>query len=140
MFVGIRIKKRGFAYNEEYKKIALRFLKETGLLNHWRKYVSRGEHCSEYDGEDTQLNASNWYRVAYIDRVFGRTNFTCYLKDKCDCNISGYSISDLFRAYLRKYYPEQYEYKCPSYIASYVREAIERAGTFNVMEFQKYIK
>lgn len=139
MYIGETKYKCGSKYQEEYKKIALRFLKETGLINYWRKYISEDGYVSKCDGGVERITASNWYEVKHIDRVFGRTLITNFLKKNCGFEIKGYSISDLFRTYLRKNHTDEYIYQCDGYVAPCIMEAIEIAGTFKIIEFQKYI-
>lgn len=140
MYVGVTKYKWGSQYQEEYRKIALRFLKETGLINYWRKYISENGYFSKSEGGVERLTASNWYEVTYIDRIFGRTFITKFLEKSCGFEIKGYTISDLFRTYLRKNHTDEYTYKCPDYVAPWILEAIKQAGTFKIIEFQKYIK
>jgi len=139
MYVGETKYKWGYKYQEEYRKIALRFLKETGLINYWRKYISENGYVSKCDGCVERLTASNWYEVEYIDRVFGRTSITKFLKKDCGFEIKYYSISDLFRTYLRKNHTDEYTCICGRYVAPWILEAIKKAGTFKIIEFQKYI-
>lgn len=139
MYVGVTKYKWGAEYQEEYKKIALRFLKEAGLLNYWRKYISSDGYCSKVEDNIERLTSSNWYKVKYIDRVFGRTLISEFLEKNCNLDLKGYSVSDLFRTYLRKNHTNEYTYKCSNYVSPWIMEAIEKAGTFNIKEFQKYI-
>lgn len=139
MYVGVTKYKWGYKYQEEYRKIALRFLKETGLINYWRKYILENGYASKSEGGVERLTTSNWYEVIYIDRVFGRTVITDFLKENCGFEIKGYSISDLFRTYLRKNHTDEYTYRCSGYVAPWILDAIKKAGTFKIIEFQKYI-
>lgn len=77
--------------NEERKKVALRFLKETGLLLMWRRYIQdcpekkHGAFCN------WKITKDNWYKEECIKgccgaesfeeySIFGNTCFTDYLK------------------------------------------------------------
>ena len=131
--------KTGKQYNEEYKKIALRFLKEAGILAQWNRYVHNNGYCSDFNGK--QLTNKNWYDVEQIDRIFGRTLFTDFLRKNCGMRVRFGSVSELFRAYVRKNYPNEFIFRCYSSVdRKEVVEAIEEAGTFNIEEFQKYIR
>ena len=70
----------------EHKKIAIRFLKELGLLNAWKQYVSKYNH---------NYTIYKWYEKEYLDSVFGDTCFTSFLK-KYGVEIYT-TISELFR-------------------------------------------
>ena len=129
--------KSGFVYKEEYKKIALRFLKEAGVLTQWHLYIHKKGYCSDFNGK--RMNSKNWYDVEFIDRIFGRTLFTDFLEESSNLIIEGFSMSDLFRTYIRKNYPNEYHFRCPNYVKKHIAEAIEKAGTFKIVEFQKYI-
>ena len=74
--------------DEERKKVALRFLKETGLLLMWKKYINdcperkHGAFCN------WNIRSNNWYKKEFISHnsnafeeycVFGNTCFTDYL-------------------------------------------------------------
>lgn len=131
--------KSGFDYKEEYKKIALRFLKETGVLTQWHLYIHKKGYCSDFNESKKRLNNKNWYDVECVDRIFGRTLFTDFLEETSNLIFDGFSVSDLFRTYIRKNYPNEYHFRCPSYIKKHIAEAIEKAGTFKIVEFQKYI-
>ena len=75
--------------NEIYKRnkrIAIRFLKELGLLNAWKQYVSKYSH---------NYTTYKWYEKDYLDSVFGDTCFTSFLK-KYGVEIYT-TISELFR-------------------------------------------
>lgn len=76
--------------DEERKKVALRFLKETGLLCMWKRYIQdcpekkHGAFCN------WNIRKDNWYKKEYISgsscnqpfeeyKIFGNTCFTDYL-------------------------------------------------------------
>lgn len=78
--------------DKERKKVALRFLKETGLLLMWKRYIQycpenkHGAYCN------WKITKENWYKKEYISsgsnlnksfeeyNVFGNTCFTDYLQ------------------------------------------------------------
>jgi hypothetical protein len=78
--------------DEERKKVALRFLKETGLLLMWKRYI---QYCPENKHGAScnwEITKENWYKKEYISSggnfnqyfeeysVFGNTCFTDYLQ------------------------------------------------------------
>ena len=76
--------------NDEYlchKKISLRFLKELGLLNAWKKYIKNHK------------NSKEWYKKAHIDSIFGDTCFTSFLMKKYGVKIRT-TVSELFRYWI----------------------------------------
>ena len=74
--------------DEERKKVALRFLKETGLLHMWKQYI---QDCSEKKHSafcNWKISKDNWYKTNFIATgganfeeysIFGNTCFTDYL-------------------------------------------------------------
>jgi len=94
---------------EEFKKIALRFLKERGLFNKWKKYWhDKAENPGNIGGLDG-ANVKNWYEKYHIDRIFGQENFTHYLEMRGEYR-GWYSISDEFRSYVRTFYQDKYKF------------------------------
>ena len=70
-----------------HKKIAIRFLKELGLLNTWKQYISKNSH---------KYTEHKWYEKDYLDSVFGDTCFTSFLSKNYGVKIYS-TISELFR-------------------------------------------
>ena len=64
------------SYNRN-KKIVLRFLKDLGLLQAWRIYINNSRYYKE-----TVLMQRKWYEEKYIDRIFGNSDFTRFLRAK----------------------------------------------------------
>ena len=93
---------------EEFKKIALRFLKERGLFNKWEKYWHDKAKYHRKIGGLAGANVKNWYEKYHIDRIFGQENFTLYLQ--VYYGYRGYSISDEFRSYVNTFYQGKYEF------------------------------
>ena len=83
------------SYNHN-KKIVLRFLKDLGLLQAWRIYISNSSYYKE-----TVLMQRKWYEEKYIDRIFGNSDFTRFLRAKYSVYLNS-TIADIFRFYLRK--------------------------------------
>jgi hypothetical protein len=93
---------------EEFKKIALRFLKERGLFNKWKKYWhDKAENPGKIGGL-AGANVKNWYEKYHIDRIFGQENFTQYLQTYY--GYRGRQISDEFRSYVITFYQGKYEF------------------------------
>lgn len=99
--------------DEERKKVALRFLKETGMLRLWKKYIQdcpenkHGAFCN------WKITKDNWYKKECISginwknkffeeySVFGNTCFTGYLLR------NGVSIDNNFFCYYATYITEK---------------------------------
>ena len=93
---------------EEFKKIALRFLKERGLFNKWKKYWhDKAENHRKIGGLDG-TSVKNWFEKYHIDRIFGQENFTEYLQRYYGYSVCC-SISDEFRSYVITFYQDKYE-------------------------------
>ncbi len=69
-------------------KIAIRFLKETGLYVAWKQYAATN-HI--------------FYNLNYVDSIFSDTSFTDYLQIKKGINLEDY-ISNIFVSYLTLYF------------------------------------
>ncbi len=86
---------------EIWRKITLRFLKDTGLYKKWVDYVAylqiKRPESTEY------VTSKNWFDKPFIDNIFGHTNFTAFIRKHSDFKVRG-SVSDLFRIYLREMY------------------------------------
>jgi len=83
-----------------YRKIALRFLKETGLYKAWFDYIKSPR------GKDF-IGKKKWYDHEYVISIFGATRFTDYLDAKCGITLNG-AIYKYFRAYVELYYPDSF--------------------------------
>jgi len=62
--------------------IALRFLKETGLLPFWKEYVNK--EINERKRFITKHWSMNANRINCIDQIFGLTNFTDFVVRKIE--------------------------------------------------------
>ena len=93
---------------EEYRKIALRFLKEMGLFSAWKEYIIVYLPKSN-SSQSKIIYRFNWYKVSHIDVIFGRSNFTYFLRTKYGIKY-GTSISDIFRTYVSKIYGNKYSF------------------------------
>ena len=84
-----------------HRKIALRFLKETGLYKAWFDYIKtpRGK---DFIGE------KKWYDHEYVISIFGATRFTDYLADKYGITLNS-AIYKYFRAYVELYYSDSFD-------------------------------
>ena len=69
---------KNLGVNKKYMAIALRFLKETGLLPFWKEYVIREIN------EGKRFQTKHWSMHKYIDQIFGLTNFTSFVKRKIE--------------------------------------------------------
>ena len=82
---------------EEAKKLALRFLKEAGLLYAFHEYIANNKDCDVFE----HCNLNTWYKDVYhYDEVFGRLNFTRFLRREKNIHIRDASITDVYRAWL----------------------------------------
>lgn len=81
-------------YAKRNKKIILRFLKELGLLHAWQSYVKTRRY-----NQILKINKKSLYEEKYIDRVFGNSDFTYFLRKKYGFKIHS-SISNIFRFYV----------------------------------------
>ena len=66
--------------NKKYMAIALRFLKETGLLPFWKEYVIKETN----KGGRFQTKHWSMNGKIYIDQIFGLTNFTSFVIRKIE--------------------------------------------------------
>lgn len=82
-------------YNHN-KKIVLRFLKDLGLIQTWRIYLRNSSFYKE-----TVLTQRKWYEEKYIDRIFGNSDFTSFLRIKYKIYLNS-TIADIFRFYLQE--------------------------------------
>ena len=85
----------------EYKKVALAFLKELGLLRAWKIFLT--EYNERRKFFKRPFNIENWYKVDKIDTIFGRTDFTAYLHAEYMKNYPT-TITEMFRLYVKKLY------------------------------------
>ena len=94
---------------ELFKKIALRFLKESGLYHSFLKYL--------FYNDMSELIASHkeWYNKKFIDDIFGSTYFTSFLEKRILNKPFGFTITDLFKAYVTKKYPGKFRFILPIY-------------------------
>lgn len=91
---------------EGVKKLALRFLKEAGLLSAFHEYIANNKDCDIFE----RCNLNTWYKDVYhYDEVFGRLNFTRFLRREKNIHIRDASFSDVYRAWLK----EIYGIECP---------------------------
>ena len=70
------------------RKMALRFLKEIGLLNAWKEYTNGSEY-----------RKNTWHKKVHIDSIFGDANFTGFLSNRYGIRLKA-PISNMFRYYL----------------------------------------
>lgn len=68
------MEKKIFKENRKHMKIALRFLKETGLLPLWKEYF--------YLEIKLRFTEKHWSDVKYVDYVFGNTTFTQFVVER----------------------------------------------------------
>lgn len=73
--------------DKDKKRLALRFLKETGLFEAWKFYIKK-----------EKIN-KNWYNKVFVDKIFGDSNFTYFLKIKYSIFLNT-TITGMFRYYL----------------------------------------
>lgn len=97
--------------DEERKKVALRFLKETGLFLMWRRYIQDCQTKKNWATCNWKITKDNWYKEECIKgscwstsfeeySVFGNTCFTDYLlhngvslAESCFCYYATYLIA-----------------------------------------------
>ena len=83
-----------------YKKVALRFLKETGLLSVWMQYVK----TKEYKKKLKMYSSETWYDKLYAEDIFGETQFSSFVRGK---GIPlQYNFYHYFNRFLVEFYPE----------------------------------
>ena len=76
----------------EHKKIALRFLKELGLLSVWKRYIYGNIYrIKEY--------SHKWYKHECIDSIFGDSCFTSFLSQNYGIRVHT-TVSELFRYWI----------------------------------------
>jgi hypothetical protein len=92
--------------NKEFKKIALRFLKERGLYSKWKEYLYAKKIKGEKLGGLNGIGPNNWYEKKQIDRIFGQENFSHYLSHYCQYPVI--CITNEFRSYLKTFYEGQH--------------------------------
>ena len=86
---------------EIYKKITLRFLKETGLLIPWKKYVS----TKEYKQKMKAYECERWYDKFAVEDIFGEAQFTSFIERNCNLKLNR-NIYKYFCRFIFTYYPE----------------------------------
>ena len=69
------------------KVIALRFLKDTSLLQPWKEYVK------------TRHMEGSWYKHTYADNIFGSCGFTAFLVMYYDFHFVA-TITEMFSYYI----------------------------------------
>lgn len=98
--------------DEKRKKVALRFLKETGLFLMWRRYINDCQSKRNWACCSWNITKDNWYKEKYITgtcwpqpfeeySVFGSTCFTDYLLN------NGVLINNSFFCYYARYITEK---------------------------------
>lgn len=75
------------AIYQQNKAIALRFLKDTSLLQPWKEYVK------------TMHIEDRWYKYTYPDNIFGSSSFTAFLARHYDFHIVS-TITEMFSYYI----------------------------------------
>lgn len=97
----------------EYKRVALRFFKETNLLRHWMEYIETERYKHFLDMYSRKYkNDGTWYdRYCCMD-ILGMCNFETFLEKKKIINSHAYKMlscylaifwQDEFRKWLGKY-------------------------------------
>ena len=98
--------------DEERKKVALRFLKETGLFLMWRRYIQDCQAKRNWASCNWNIRNDNWYKKECISgnkynqpfeeyKIFGNTCFTDYLLR------NGVLINNSFFCYYARYITEK---------------------------------
>ena len=82
---------------KEYKKVALRFLKESGFYNAWMQYLRTKQGKYFLDGR-------RWYDREDVISIFGATRFGDYLNEKGIAYLPE-GVYHYFRTYVELYYP-----------------------------------
>jgi hypothetical protein len=117
----------------ENKKIALRFLKETGLLPYWLEYLQTD------DAIKRGINSNNWYKIMCPDSIFGKTNFTNWIRRKYGIEFpyNSYS-SEMFRYFIFNNFPD---IKCrlafSGNISKEFANLIERENTYDIKKLME---
>lgn len=78
-----------------YKKIALRFFKETGFYNSWKEYIKANNKIG------------TWNRVNDITDIFHNTYFGKFLRDKYRIDLTS-KFGSMFKKYLSIVHQELY--------------------------------
>ena len=78
-----------------YKKIALRFFKETGFYNSWKEYIKINNKIG------------TWNRVNDITDIFHNTYFGKFLRDKYGIDLTS-KFGPMFKKYLSIVHQELY--------------------------------
>lgn len=88
-----------------YRKIAIRFLKESGLYNAFKDYLkSRSKNEKE-----------NWYKKEHIDEIFSETSFTVFI-EKTRGLYPDHRITPIFRTYVKKKYGDKFKFIRPLFL------------------------
>jgi hypothetical protein len=109
---------------QEFKMVALRFLKETGLLPYWSIYVK----------ERPYMSPTSWYRRKYIDSIFGMTDFTSWLGKNFNI-ILPYrtNVTNLFRYFVSQEYSKKcFRFEFSLIICESIKELIKNKNTYNI--------
>jgi len=88
-------------WQQEYRRVALRFLKDAGLYYWWKKYINYEDGRNVYTGLPKPFK-ENWYKVTHIDSIFGRSSFSFFLR-KNEVHLP-YQVVHIFRYYLHIMY------------------------------------
>ena len=80
-----------------FRKIAIRFLKEIGLFQEFKKYIKK-----------THTDKEQWYHKPFIDVLFGDTCFTYFLSKRGI--YFKYKIVKIFRTYIVKKYGDKFKF------------------------------
>lgn len=104
---------------KEFKKIALRFLKEAGLYKAFFKYILYN------DLDMSKTPYKGWYDKKYINSIFGDTYFTQFIEKKYLNRDCGFTVTSLFKAYLEKKYPGRFKFSTPLYAREMLLDRID---------------
>jgi predicted DNA-binding ArsR family transcriptional regulator len=114
-----------------YRKIAIRFLKDTGLYPYWRGYVKSGEINRFLRNHYSK----KWYTKPKIENIFGETNFSNYLLEN---NVKlEHTVFEYFLIYLKEYHPEIMHEQYSSFVKTRLKVLVtaeELIKTFPLLE------
>ena len=66
---------------KNHKKVAIRFLKDTGLLPYWKKFLDHMSNCIPVEKNSAFWKSDKVYAKSFIENIFGDTCFTHFLSE-----------------------------------------------------------
>ena len=97
-----------YDFPKDYFRIVNRFLKEVGLYRQWKQFLQTPPPDDVFNYYGFRGRHTDWNRnkVSTVVNVLGKTNFTDYLKYRCNIILpSDICTYQLFAAYLSVFEP-----------------------------------